>query len=274
MSLCKNNNSQLRLLWTLKTYDRSNPTNFSLLSMWSRLDSAQIACQDVSEMQEPKLEQTQEAIENHHPDKKHEPKLTVRMTRKEHQELHHKLPIDTPLARQVRQYIMLTKIVQVTKNWRIAYKKEFDQDIPIDVSAIVQGKRQKRKQIAEMIIDERQKIPTSKGLRDMLLAKVLAFAHPIRFSTCRRFLHYCGFTQSAKLSKKYRRDVHSTGYQMAVAVVMAKHPKYYPLYKTIKEQLLVKHPNYSKSKVDGMTKTRIATLVLKDIYISLVVERS
>jgi hypothetical protein len=224
-------------------------------------------------MQEPKLEQTQ-AIEHHHIDRKHYPNLTVKITRKEHQTLHHKLPIDTPLARQVRQYIMLTKMIQITKTWCIAYRKDFAENIPIDVSAISRAKRQKRQQIARMIASEREKIPSSKDLRDMLLAKVLAFAHPTRFSTCRRFLHYCGFTQSAKLSKKYRRDVHSTGYQMAISVVMTKNLKYYPLYKTIKQQLLLKHPHYSKSKVDGMAKTRIATLIFKDIYMSLVVERS
>jgi 2-polyprenyl-3-methyl-5-hydroxy-6-metoxy-1,4-benzoquinol methylase len=54
-------------------------------------------------MQKPQLEQTQ-AIENHHVDRQHFPKLTV----KEHQRLHHKLPIDSPLAREMRQYIMLT----------------------------------------------------------------------------------------------------------------------------------------------------------------------
>lgn len=224
-------------------------------------------------MQEPKLEQTKEAIENHHIDREHFPKLTVKMTRKEHQKLHHKLPIDTPLARHVHQYIMLTKMIQVTKNWCIAYEKEFGERVPIDVSLINKAKKTKKKQIVEMIASDRQKIPIGRGLRDMLCAKVLAFAHPTRFSSCRKFLHYCGYTQSAVLSKKYRRDVHSAGYQIACYLIMEKDSKYYPLYIVIKQQFSIRFPNSPKIKVDRMTRNRIATLVLKEIYKALVVER-
>jgi len=225
---------------------------------------------------EPKLEQAQEilAMENHHVDRQRYPKLRVKMTRKEHQKLHHKLPIDTPLARQVRQYTMLTKMIQVTKNWCIAYQKEFGENVPIDVSAIARAKRQKRKQIAEMIASERQKIQIDKGLRDILLARILAFAHPSRFSSCRKFLHYCGYTQSARISKKYRRDVHAAGYQIVCYLIMEKDSKYYPLYIDIKRQFSMRHSNYSKLRIDGMVRNRLGTLVLKDIYKSLVVERS
>ena len=214
------------------------------------------------------------AIENHHVDKKLYPKLTVKMSREEHQKLHHKLPIDTPLAREVRQYTMLTKLISVTKNWRIAYQKQFGESVPIDVSAITRAKSKKRKQIAEMIASDRGKIAIGKGLYLIILATILAFAHPSRFSSCRKFLHYCGYTQSARLSKKYRRDVHSAGFQTAVSLVMRKDPKYYPLYNIIKEQLSAEHPYYPKGKIDGITKNRIATLVFKEIYKSLVVERS
>jgi len=214
------------------------------------------------------------AIENHHIDKQRYPKLTVNMPRKEHQKLHHKLPIDTPLAREVHQYIMLTKMIQITKNWRISYLKEFGEQVPIDVSNITKAKRQKRKQIVEMIVSDRQKILIGKGLYDIYLAIILAFAHPSRFSSCRKFLHYCGYTQSAKLSKKYRRDVHSAGNQIARYLIMTKDLKYYPLYKNIKEQFSRKYPDYPKIKVDRMVKNRIATLALKEIYKSLVVERS
>lgn len=215
------------------------------------------------------------AIENHHVDREHFPDLTIKMTRKEHQKIHNILPIDTPLTRKVREYIMIRRIMSSTKNWITSYKREFDDTPDITLTGLRKSKKKLRKEIAQMVQEERAKVPIGEGLYDVLFAEVIAFAHPKRFSSCRQFLHFCGYTQSAKVSGHYRRDVHSTGHEIAKGLIMKKDEKYYPLYLKIKEGIATRLPWFHKIDIDQKAKNRIATLVFKEIYKSLVgTERS
>jgi hypothetical protein len=217
-------------------------------------------------MQESKLEQTKEAIENHHVDRKHSPKLKVKMTRKEHQKLHKILPIDTLLSRKMRQYDTLTKLIVTMKNWQTSFTKDFGNSPNIGLETIEKCKQQLMKEIGNIIKIEREKTRHIKGFGPRYLAGILAYAHPTRFSSLRKFLFYCGYTEASRKLKKYNRRIKPIMHLLTTQVIMHKDTKYYSLYLKFKEQLSQRYPNKSKKPIDIMARNRLATYLLKAIY--------
>lgn len=205
-------------------------------------------------------------IENHHPDKKHHPKVTVKMSRKEHQRLHEILPKDNPLSRKMRQYDALTKLIVSMKNWRIAFEKDFGESPEMGLVNIEQRKKQIMKQIENTVRPERQRTKHIKGFGARYLAGILAYAHPKRFPSLRKFLFYCGYTQASQKLKRYNRKIKPIVYELSRQVIMNKDKKYYPLYIKFKNDLRQKHPNKNKKAIDQMSRNRLGTYLLKEVY--------
>jgi hypothetical protein len=206
------------------------------------------------------------AIENHHIDRLHQPKLMVQMTRKEHQKLHNILPIDTPLSKKKRQYDALTKLIVSMKNWQTSFGKEFDDSPYIGIDGVEKCKAEIRKEIVNMIKAEKQKVRHIKGFGSTYLAGILAYAHPNRFASQRKFLFYCGFTEASRKLKKYNRRIKPIMHELTKQIFMHKDQKYYPLYLKFKEDLRQMFPNKSKKAIDMMARNRMGTYLLKETY--------
>jgi len=219
-------------------------------------------------MQESQLEQTEESIveENHHPNKETNPRLTVKILRKEHQRLHNILPIDTPLSRKMRQYDALTKLIVTMKNWQKSFQKDFGAGSDVGLDSIEKHKKQLMREIESIVKPERLKIRYIKGFGSRYLAGILAYAHPKRFSSLRKFLFYCGYTEASRKLKKYNRKIKPIIYELNKQVIMNKDKKFYPLYIKFKSDLRQKHPNKNKKAIDQMARNRLGTYLLKEVY--------
>ena len=213
-------------------------------------------------------------IENHHPNRKDFPTLTVSIARKEHQTVHGLLPICTELYNKVRQYDTVVKMIVATKNWCTSYEKDFGEKPAVNVTIFNKLRKSLHDEIYLLATDDLRKVESIMKIPTIYMAKLFAYAHPDRFLTLRKFLHYCGYTATAKISKKYSRKAHATGFQITSYFVMRRHPIYYPLYLKIKQDLIIRFPSYSKMKIDRMARNRVGTILFKDIYHVFYAERS
>lgn len=206
-----------------------------------------------------------ESIVKHHISYK--PPIEQLIPLEEHQKIHGNIPIISDLNLKMRQYDWLVKVSVMLKNWSTAYKRQFGEN-PIDMGLekIDMKKKEILKDVRMMIQEDLKKVKHIKGLGVRYLAGILAYGHPSRFSNLHKFLHYCGYKGSAKVSKRYNRKLSSLVHQIAKSLAMHKDPKYYPLFKSIRQQLKKRHPNYSKMKTYRIALNRVGTLFLKEIY--------
>jgi hypothetical protein len=191
------------------------------------------------------------------------PPEVIRICQKCHEKEHGNIPIVSELNLKMRQYFMLVKLSVMCKNWLYAYKQTFGTNpIKVDLKEIENKKKTIVKDIESMLKEEKR----VKGVGAISLGGILAFAHPSRFPSLRKFLVYCGYKKSARITGKYNRKVCGLMNQVVRSLIMSKNEKYYPLYLKIKKDLGQQHPEYPKGKIDGMSRNRVATLLLKEIY--------
>jgi hypothetical protein len=207
-----------------------------------------------------------QTTENHHPDKKNKPKETVPILRREHQKIHGTEPHDTPLSRTMREYDKVNTILVTMKNWSTAYQKDFDKTPEIGLEQAILLKKTLSKELQVLMKDELPKVKHIKGLGSRYLAGILAYAHPDRFSSQRKFLFYCGYTQASRIRKNYCRRIKPIMYNLVESVIMAKDPKYYTLYLKFKEDAKIRNPDKPKMAIHRIAVNRTATFLLKEIY--------
>lgn len=207
---------------------------------------------------------TEVATEIHHIS--YVPEITIQLSLEKHHEIHRTIPNKSELATLMRQYDKIVKLSVMVQNWQTAFSKEFGKEkIFVDLSFVNKEKQRVLKEASKYFTKELSIIKI-KGVGIRFLAGILAYAHPQRFSSKKKFLHYCGYTNSSHITNKYSRKVHSLGYLIARRVIMAKDGKYYPLYQKIKTKLSLKNPTYSKGKIDGMARNRVGTAIFSEIY--------
>jgi hypothetical protein len=206
-----------------------------------------------------------QVIDNHHPNKKEHPKLTVPLEHKKHQKLHDIEPNDTPLSRVMRQYDKVNTISVTMKNWSASYQKDFDNTPEIGLEKVTLLKKTLTKELTLLVKDDLAKIHI-KGLGPRYLAGILAYAHPSRFPSQRKFLFYCGYTQASRINKHYCRRIKPIMYNLVGNIIKAKDPKYYMFYLKFKEDARIRNGNKSKMALHRIAINRTATFVLKEIY--------
>ena len=209
-----------------------------------------------------------EVIERHHPNKKDFPKLIVEMPIKEHQRIHGNVLIATELSKKMREYDAITKLIVIMKNWTKSYEKNFGGHPTIGLENALELKKKLYREIELIVYKERPKIKHIKGFGSRYLAGILAYAHPNRFPSLRKFLAYCGYKKSVKVTGRYSRKACSLINQTVKGLIMHKDKHYYALYLKIKNDLNKRFPTYTKGKIDGMAKNRVGTFLLKEVYIT------
>jgi len=205
-------------------------------------------------------------LENHHPDKVNQPNYTVPITHKEHRKLHRKTPIDTPLARKMRQYDKITIIIAAMKNWQTGYEKDFDDKPDIGLVQATHLKEKLMKEITIILGSEIKKVNHIKGFGPRCLAGILAYAHPSRFPSLRKYLFYCGYTEASRKNKCYRHSVKGIMFLLVGNLMKQKDKHYYPMYLEFKEKLRVKFPTKPKMAIHMIAINRTATFILKEVY--------
>lgn len=215
--------------------------------------------------------------ENHHPDKINKPKFTVPIPYKQHQQIHGTECNDTPLFRFRRQYDSVTKIIVQMKHWQCAYQKQFEEEPPtIKLKEMKHFKYTLKIQIQNLIKNDLAKVSHIKGLGVIGLGGILAYAHPSRFPSLRKFLFYCGYTKASHTLKRkhpsgksnyyYNRRIPPIMFNVVQGLIKAKNPKYYSLYLKFKLNLKLKNPTKPKIAIHRMAINRTATFLLKEIY--------
>ena len=212
-----------------------------------------------------------QTLENHHPDKINQPDLTIPTPHKTHQKIHNIEPNDTPLSRVMRQYDKVNTILVTMKNWSTAYQKDFDSIPEIGLEKVTLLKKNLTKEFTVLVKGDLTKIHI-KGLGSRYLAGLLAYAHPSRFPSQRKFLFYCGYTQSSRLNKNYCRRIKPIMYNLIGNIIKAKDPKYYTLYLKFKEDARMRISDKSKMALHRIAVNRTATFVLKEVYKTFRVE--
>jgi hypothetical protein len=205
-------------------------------------------------------------IENHHPDKKNKPDYTIPIPRKTHQKIHGREPIDTPLSRKMREYDNITKMIISMNNWSIAFEKDFSYNPNISLKQLKSQKEKIIKELQLLLVDEQEKAKQINGFNRITLAGILAYAHPSRFPSLRKFLFYCGYKQSSRELKTYNRRIKPIMHNFVCNRIRAKDPKYYPLYLKMKEDAKIRLPNKSKMGIHQIAINRVATFILKEVY--------
>jgi hypothetical protein len=206
------------------------------------------------------------AIENHHPDKNTKPRQTIPISRKAHQQLHGIEVHDTPLSRLMRQYDKANTILVTMKNWSRSYQKDFATIPDIGIQHAIMLKKTLTKQLHILMKTQLPKVKHIKGFGPRYLAGILAYAHPNRFPSLRKFLFYCGYTQASRKLKRYNRRIRPIIYRLTRQVIMQKDKEYYPLYLKIKDDLGQCFVLRTKKAIDMMARNRIGTYLLKEVY--------
>lgn len=212
-----------------------------------------------------------QSLENHHPDKKNKPKETSPILHKAHQKIHGIEVKDTPLFRKFHQYATVTKISVIIQNWRYGYHKEYETEPPnINIDEVKKLKTQILKELSAMIKDDLPQIKHIKGVGIVSLSGILAYAHPSRFPSLRKFLFYCGFTEASKRLRKptgalrYNPLIKPIMFNAVECMIRAKDHTYYQLYLKFKEDMKLKYPTYKSTHYVAINRT--ATFLLKELY--------
>jgi len=181
-------------------------------------------------------------------------------------EVHDRFPKSDELSLAVRQYDAITKLKKVVERWSRHYEAMFGNRAEVEIAGLERARKKLRSVIEKLVEEDFEELPSIEGLSKFLLGKLLAYAHPRRFPTLRKFLRYCGYRGTAKYDGKYCRRAKSTAYLMVWSVIIHKDREFYPRYLKMREEFSRDNPDWSKGKVDGVVRNRLATLLLKKIY--------
>jgi hypothetical protein len=202
-------------------------------------------------------------MDKHHVSR-HPPK-TVLTPHRDHQKIHNKVPIIDELTLKMRQYEKIIQLSVMLKNWKHSFNREFGVS-PINISMEQLGAEKKKilREVELLIRNQLQllKVPHIMGIGTCSLAELLAFAHPERFPTLNRYLFYCGYTKASKITKRYNRKVCGLIFRITNQLIR-ENPKYYALYRKIKEE---QPADFSKIRKHRVAMNRVATLFLKEFY--------
>lgn len=166
----------------------------------------------------------------------------------------------------VREYDAITKQVVAMKNWQIGFTKDFGESPNIGLRDLERRKWRLKAHLRLKMAPELSKVEHIEGLGAIGLSTILAYAHPERFPSQRKFLYYCGFTQASRVNKKYNRRIKPALFIMVLKIIQNKDPKYYPLYLKLKTDAATKKPDATKGYINAIAFNRTATFLLKEIY--------
>lgn len=140
------------------------------------------------------------------------------------------------------EYEAITKELIGIKNRKSAIVKEFgpNQTYEESIKLFEKAKQDLLKQVKPLVREEMSRVSHIKGVGIALTARILAVAHPNRFSSGSAYRTYCGFTKISRESNKYNRLAKSLYYLMAQSTMMHKDPVYREIYDTVKERELSK----------------------------------
>lgn len=165
------------------------------------------------------------------------------------------------------KYRQITKDLVSLKNRRKAVEREYGSfGVYEEIVTLLEKEKKDLLRKAEPLMSYELSRVRIKGIGQALMARLLSEAHPKNFSTLSKYLIYCGYKGITKVTRRYNREAKSIGYLMCEGTMRAKNPKFYPLYLKIKENLKGKYPDYPRYRINNMTKNRVATLILKDIW--------
>jgi hypothetical protein len=211
----------------------------------------------------PSATKEKRLLEKHHIS----PSKVVLIPREEHMKIHGILPIRNELSKEARIYDALNRFIINLKVWRTNFEKDFGTKNLFDAINILEQEKHRFENILKKKTKEdSERFKDIKGIGGTYLARLLAYAHPNRFPSLRKFLHYCGFKESSSVLQTYNHKVKPIVHAMTVQVIRKKDKKYYPLYLEIKRSLKERHPGHPKAEIDGKAINRLSTLILKEIY--------
>lgn len=232
--------------------------------------SEKVICKYCNESYSPRY------MEEHHTSYK--PPIKVDTCRKCHKKIHGNEVIEDELTLVMRQYNALIKLGTGLKNRKESWEKEFEEfQIPLYNEFLDSIEKEKKTLLkeAELVMGKEYFNLQNKwkGIGPVIIAQLLAFAHPERFPSLRRYLYYCGRKEVAKENKNYSRIASTVAYQAAEGLLRGRNEKYRKLYDEIKEAITEEHREAleakkagTKAKIHGKTLNRLSTLWLKDFY--------
>jgi len=140
------------------------------------------------------------------------------------------------------EYEAITKELVGIKNRKSAIVKEFGPNQTYEETIkLFEGTKQKLlKQVRPLIKEEMSRVSHIKGIGPALVARILAVAHPNKFSSGSAYRTYCGFTKESRGTNKFNRLAKSLYYLMAQQTMIHKDPVYREMYDTVKEKELTK----------------------------------
>ncbi len=167
-------------------------------------------------------------------------------------------------------YCKLTSLIASLKNRQRAFVAEFGENLPQLDSTVLELEKQKKHASGffAKFADRAERLGI-RGLGPRYLAGIWIRAHPTRFRSLSAYLSYCGLKGWSVKSGRYSRHVRGLFHQFATSVVMQKDPEFYGLYRRVKRDLALRFPGYPRSRIEGMTKNRLATFLAKRIYAAL-----
>lgn len=132
----------------------------------------------------------------------------------------------------MRKYERVNKDLVSLKNRQKAMLREYG-DIPVyekTISLFEEEKKSLLRQVLPFIQEEYSLVKYIKGVGPTLIARLLAVAHPNRFSTKTKYLLYCGYKDTCRKTHKYNRTAKSILYLMAEATMMHRDPVFRDIY--------------------------------------------
>jgi len=140
------------------------------------------------------------------------------------------------------EYEAITKELVGIKNRKSAIIKEFgpNQTYEETIKLFEDAKQVLLKQVKPLIQEEMSRVSHIKGVGITLVARILAVAHPNKFSSGSAYRSYCGFTKDSRDSNKFNRLAKSLYYLAAQQTMMHKDPVYREMYDIVKEKELKK----------------------------------
>jgi len=187
---------------------------------------------------------------------------------------------DINLRRLYTMYRQVTRDIVRMKNIKSSLKWEYGMaGYDAAIKSLEQSKREIFSQMRPLIKEDLKRfreIKGTKGIGPMLLAQLLAVAHPKNFPSLSKFLSYCGCKASTfwktfedgegKGRGRHNWDAKIIGYLLASSVLKQQDPCLKEWYYDIKEQFQTDHPDWSKGKCHGKAMNRLRTFLMKEIY--------
>jgi len=199
------------------------------------------------------------------------PPVTIKVCPLCHKKIHGNLGRYSPLFIEARKYDKVIALKSSLKVWKKCYVKELG-EVPEFIGEFIDKLEQERKKILkkmEFLAKEDLSKVKIKGFKGSFLCRLLAYAHPNRFPSLRKFLHYCGYKKSSLVTKRYDRRVHSLVHEATKQVLKKGDKLYYNFYLKLKEDVRRKYPELPNWKVDRKARNILATYLLKEIYFSI-----